>query len=67
MNKSPEEIKNTTNLILDSYVSKEEILKIISELNFIGVEYARIDMVISIAYNASEDKYITRTKSITID
>lgn len=67
MNRTSEEIKNTSNLILESYVSKEELLKIISELNFIGIEYARFDMVISIVYDAENDQYRTRTKSITID
>lgn len=58
-----ERLKTTIN----SYMSKEEFIKILEEINFIAVESGSLNLITGFLYNKSEDKIEKKVKGIGID
>ena len=53
-------------VIINSYVSKEEFLTILEQINFKAIENCNLDLITDFVYNSREDKIEKRSKNISI-
>lgn len=52
---------------INSYMSKEELLSVLEQINFKAIESCNIDLITDFVYNSREDKIEKRSKNININ
>lgn len=61
------DVKERLKIVENSYMSKEELLTILEEINFKAIESCNLNLITDFVYDSSMDKITTRSMSININ